>query len=121
MFGVLMGFVWHMSRRSKSGMITTFILSFISHATAIVALLIPLAMIVRKNKYIPIAIVVASLPLAFLGSSALIAALSSHLGALGDRPWAMPMPILARTGYSDPVEPEEYRLRLYLQLHVAER
>lgn len=81
----LMGFVWHMSRRSKSGMITTFILSFISHATAIVALLIPLAMIVRKNKYIPIAIVVASLPLAFLGSSALIAALSSHLGALGDR------------------------------------
>ncbi|WP_244182783.1 EpsG family protein [Pantoea wallisii] len=81
----LMGFVYHMSRRSKSGMFTTFILSFISHATAIVSILIPLAMIVRKNKYIPIAIVVASLPLAFMGSSALITALSSHLGSLGDR------------------------------------
>lgn len=81
----LMGFVYHMSRRSKSGMITTFILSFISHATGIVALLIPLAMIVRKNKYIPILIVIASLPLAFMGSSALISLLSSHLGGLGDR------------------------------------
>ncbi|ORM70757.1 EpsG family protein [Pantoea rwandensis] len=81
----LMGFVYHLSRRSKSGMITTFILSFISHATGIVALLIPLAMIVRKNKYIPILIVVASLPLAFMGSSALISLLSSHLGGLGDR------------------------------------
>lgn len=81
----LMGFVYHMSRRSKSGMITTFILSFISHATGIIALLIPMAMIVRKNKYIPILIVVASLPLAFMGSSALIALLSSHLGGLGDR------------------------------------
>lgn len=81
----LMGFVYHMSRRSKSGMFTTFILSFISHATAIVAILIPLAMIVRKNKYIPIFIVLASLPLAFMGSSALIALLSSHLGGLGDR------------------------------------
>ncbi len=81
----LLGFVYHMSRRSKSGMLTTFILSFISHATAIVAILIPLAMIVKKNKYVPIVIVVASLPLAFMGSSALIAALSSHLGGLGDR------------------------------------
>ncbi|MGK3116500.1 EpsG family protein [Candidatus Pantoea formicae] len=81
----LMGFVYHMSRRSKSGMITTFILSFISHATGIVAILIPLAMIVRKNKYIPILIVIASLPLAFMGSSALISLLSSHLGGLGDR------------------------------------
>lgn len=81
----LLGFLYHMSRRSKSGMFTTFILSFISHATAIVALLIPMAMVIRKNKYIPIIIVLASLPLAFLGSSALIAALSSHLGSLGDR------------------------------------
>ena len=81
----LMGFVYHLSRRSKSGMITTFILSFISHATGIVALLIPLAMIVKKNKYIPILIVIASLPLAFMGSSALISLLSSHLGGLGDR------------------------------------
>lgn len=81
----LLGFLYHMSRRSKSGMFTTFILSFISHATAIVAVLIPMAMVIRKNKYIPIIIVLASLPLAFLGSSALIAALSSHLGSLGDR------------------------------------
>ncbi len=81
----LLGFIWHMSRRSKSGMVTTFLLSFFCHATAVVALLIPMAMIIRKNKYVPIAIVVISLPLAFMGSSALITALSSHLGSLGDR------------------------------------
>lgn len=81
----LLGFVYHFARRSKSGMITTFILSFISHATGIVALLVPIALIVKKHKYIPILIVIASLPLAFMGSSALITALSSHLGSLGDR------------------------------------
>ena len=80
-----LGFLYHLTHKNRAGMIRLFILSFISHATAIVAILIPLALIVKKNKYIPAIIVLASIPMAFIGSHALIALLSSHIGALGER------------------------------------
>lgn len=80
-----LGFLYHLTQKNRAGMIRLFILSFISHATAIVAILIPLALIVKKNKYIPAIIVLASIPMAFIGSHSLIALLSSHIGSLGER------------------------------------
>lgn len=80
-----LGFLYHLTQKNRAGMIRLFILSFISHATAIVAILIPLALIVKKNKYIPAIIVLASIPMAFIGSHSLITLLSSHIGSLGER------------------------------------
>lgn len=80
-----LGFIYHLTQKNRMGMIRLFILSFISHATAIVAVLVPLALIVKKNKYIPAIIVLASIPIAFIGSQSLITLISSHLGSLGER------------------------------------
>lgn len=81
----LLGFVYHTCNKNKKGMVKLFILSFISHATAITALLIPLSLIVKRNKFIPIAIVLVSIPMAFIGSSAIISLVSSHIGSIGER------------------------------------
>ncbi|WP_158783999.1 EpsG family protein [Pantoea sp. BAV 3049] len=80
-----LGFVYHLSIRNKAGSAGLLFLSFISHATAIVALLIPAALIIKKNKYIPAAIVLVCIPLAMMGSQSVIAFISSHLGSLGER------------------------------------
>lgn len=84
----LLGFVYHTIKKNKLGMLRLFLLSFFSHATGIVAILIPMVLFFKKNKYLPILIVVGSLPLAFMGSSALLAGVSSHIGSLGDRAMA---------------------------------
>ncbi len=80
-----LGFVYHVYNKNKLKSLWLFILSFISHATGITAILIPLALIIRKNKYIPTIIVLASIPIAFMGSQIIISVLSEHLGALGER------------------------------------
>lgn len=80
-----LGFLYHLSNRHKPGAAWLLFLSFISHATAIIALLIPVALFLKKNKYIPAVIVLICIPLSLLGSQAVIRFVASHLGTLGER------------------------------------
>lgn len=62
-----------------------FVLSFLSHNTAVMVVTIIPFLFIRESRWWPVLIIVASIPLSKVGGMGFVALISSHLGSLGER------------------------------------
>lgn len=79
-----LGVVYYLTKKDFRGVAINFVLSFISHATAIVSIL---PIIMSKNRWVftPLIIILVSIPASYLGSLGFIELISPYLGSVGDR------------------------------------
>lgn len=80
-----LGFVYFLFTGEKMWAFAFFLLSFFSHNTAVIAVTIIPFLFIRKSPFIPIMIILVSVPLSKVGGNNFVQLISSHLGGLGQR------------------------------------
>ncbi|EFM19419.1 MULTISPECIES: EpsG family protein [unclassified Pantoea] len=80
-----LGVVWTLYLKRYWLAFGFFILSFISHNTAVMVVTLIPFLFIRERRWFPIAIIVLSIPASKVGGMGFVTAIAGHLGGLGER------------------------------------
>lgn len=80
-----LGFVYYIINGERMWAFLMIVLSFFSHNTAIIAITIIPFLYIRRVPWIPIFIILISVPLSKVGGNNFVLLISSHLGSMGER------------------------------------
>lgn len=82
---LFLGVIWALYLRRYWLATGFFILSFLSHNTAVMVVTLIPFLVMRERRWWPIAIIVLSIPASKVGGMGFVSVIAGHLGALGER------------------------------------
>lgn len=82
---LFLGVIWTIYLKQYWWAFAFFILSFLSHNTAVMVVTIIPFLFIRESRWWPVAIIMFSVPLSVVGGTGFIALIAGHLGSMGER------------------------------------
>jgi len=82
---LFLGVIWTLYLKRYGLAFGFFVLSFISHNTAVMVVTLVPFLFMRERRWFPIAMIVLSIPASKVGGMSFVTAIAGHLGGLGER------------------------------------